>query len=60
MTEKSEFRKRLDDLTPEQLKAVERDVADKKAALGGSNEFSRRLANMSQSEFDRYRAENCG
>lgn len=57
-TKKSNFRTGLDELTPEQFQLVEKEIAAAKAERGGgSAEFNQRVANMSEGEFQRLRAE---
>ncbi|MCA1546307.1 hypothetical protein I6F36_05750 [Bradyrhizobium sp. BRP19] len=56
-TDKSDFRKRLDALSDEQLQQVGRDYASARAARGDNAEFRQKVSNMTDHEFAQLTAE---
>ena len=57
MNEKSKFRESLEELTDDQFKAVQADMAAASAARGNPAEFARKVANMSEGEWQRFTSE---
>lgn len=56
-TDKSDFRKRLDELSDDQLEQVGREYASAKAARGDNTGYRQKIANMNDHEFAQHVAE---